>query len=268
MSAPARTRPPSPMDARIRDRRRAVAAARMRRRRRVTSSVVALVLLAVAAVVVARSPLFAIGQVDVAGVGAPQAEVVRDALALRPGANLLFADLAGAGQRVEQIAWVREATVRRLPPSTVDVRVVPREPVAVVRLERETWLVDEEGILVAGGDAPGLAEILAPDAVLPGVGEQVRDAVVREALEVHVGLPGWLRARGATYEARSVRDIRLQLLDGTVVRLGDAGDIAAKARSVRLLLAQLAERAGEQPSAAVLDVRAPANPVLVPGVRS
>lgn len=264
MTAPTRTRQPAPMDARIRDRRRAVAAARARRRRQVSASILALVVLAVGAVVVARSPLFAITDVRVTGVDADRADEVREAAALRPGASLLFADLLTAAERVEALPWVRRARAGRAPPSTVDIHVVPREPAVVVRLEREAWQVDGDGVVVAGGDAPGLAEIIAPDAVLPGVGREVADGVVRAALQVHTQLPAWLRSSGDRYEARTPRDVRLHLRDGTVVRFGSPEDLAGKVRSVELLLGQLDGRDHHGESSAVLDVRVPGTPVLVP----
>lgn len=259
------------MDERIRARRREIARARVRRRHRALLSLLALSLVTVAGLAVARSPLFAITEVRIVGVTAREAQTAREAAGLRPGENLLFADLGRASARIAGLPWVRSADIRRLPPSTVEVDVARREPVAVVRLPDESWLVDGEGVVVGGGSAEGLAEIDAPRAVLPAVGEQVRDAVVGTALTVHAQLPGGLRSQVLRYEALAERDLRLHLPGEVIVRFGDAEQIEAKARSVRLLLDQLqrhrqragdgAPRQGEGET--IIDVRAPDNPVLV-----
>lgn len=264
-----------PMDARIRARRHEVLRERARRRGRVIASIAVLLLLTAIAVGVAGSPLFAIADIRVVGVTGDQQNAARDASGLDRGDNLLWADLATAVQRVEGLPWVRSADVRRLPPSTVEVRVVPREPVAVVRLPHASWLVDADGVVVAGGARDGLADVDAPHSVVPGVGVQVRDAALRNALAAHAQLPAALRAQIERYEARSARDLRLHLVGGIVVRFGVAEDVGAKARSVTLLLEQAqaqAQRhaASDEPAdgfgVAEIDVRAPDNPVLVPAV--
>lgn len=270
-------RPRAAMDERMRARRRQVAHDRARRRRRVTLSVSALLLLAAGAAAVARSPLFDLVDVRVVGASGDAAVEVREAAALRPGDNLLAVDLGSAAARVAELAWVREAEARRIPPSTVEVRAVPREPVAVVRLDGRAWLVDAEAVLVAGGARDDLVEVAAPNSVLPGVGVRISDAALRNAIAVRNGLPEPLRAAVVRYEAPSERGLRLHLDSGVVVRFGSADRVGAKARSVAMLLEQArtqSERHGEAGEAggemqvAEVDVRAPDNPVLVPAVRS
>lgn len=272
-TAPPRTVPRPPMDARIRARRNQVLRERARRRGRVVTSVLAVVVLTALAVGIARSPLFAIADIRVSGVAEDERDVVRQAAALRAGDNLLTVDLGAAADRVRGLPWVREVTAHRLPPSTVELAVVPREPVLAVRLPDAVWLIDGEGVVVAGGQAGGLVEVAAPHSVVPGVGAPVRDAALRNALQAHTQLPAGLRAQVVGYEARSARDLRLHLDGGMVVRFGVADDVEAKARSVALLLEQAwaqATRRGTIDAAegglgvAEIDVRAPDNPVLVP----
>lgn len=263
------------MDARIRARRHDVMRERARRRRRLTMSVLILVILAAAGLGLARSSLFAIVDVRVTGVQGQEAELVRRTAAIRPGNNLLSADLRAAAARVADLAWVRDAEARRIPPSTVEVAVTRREPVVVVRLPDAAWLVDADGVVVAGGSQEGLVEISAPHSVVPGVGGQVRDAALRNALAARAELPAGLRANVVRYEATSARDLRLHLAGGVVVRFGVADQVEAKARSVALLLEQIrlqaerratADDEAEATGSAVMevDVRAPDNPVLVP----
>lgn len=262
-------RPRVAMDERLRARRRQVARDRARRRRRVTLSVVALLLVTAAAVALARSPLFDIAEVRVVGARGEEAREIADAAAVRPGDNLLAVDLDSAAARVADLPWVRDAELRRIPPSTVEVRAVRREAIAVVRVDSGAWLVDAEGVLIAGGAQEGLVEMHAPNSMLPGVGVRVSDAALRNAIAVHNGLAGPLRAAVERYEAPSERGLRLHLGGGIVVRFGSAERIGAKARSMELLLEQVDARADrdEDVGTVEIDVRAPDNPVLVPAER-
>ncbi|HEY8338937.1 MAG TPA: FtsQ-type POTRA domain-containing protein [Egibacteraceae bacterium] len=270
---PPRTAPRPPVDERILARRRAVAREAMRRRRRWALSIVALVLLAAGAAAVARSPLFAIREVRVTGVEtAAQADLVRTAAGIAPGENLVAVDLGAAAARVEELAWVREAALRRDLPSVVTVEVTPRVPVAVVLVGGGAWLVDGDGVVVGGGAREGLPVIDAPASVLPGVGEEVSDAAISNALAVHTQLPSSLAARAERYDAPSERGLRV-LVDGVWVRFGPAERVADKAAVIETLLRQVREqqeRAAAEPGTPVpqvaeIDVRAPDNPVLVPG---
>lgn len=286
------------MDARLKARRDGVARARLRRRRRVTASVAVLVLLAMAATGVALSPLADITEVRVTGVDGERQRQAREAADVHLGENVLAADLPTAGSRVEELPWVRSAVVRRRPPTTIEIAVVVRTPVARVQTSEGTWLVDGEGVVVAEGTDEGLPVVQAPEAVLPAVGSTVRDAAVRNALRMRARLPDALRSRVARYEAPSPRGLHLQLDSGVTVRVGRAERVGEKARAIALLLEQMrdAEDSADSSSgsgaqegggaskfagpgesqdddaagsdgsrAAELDVRAPDRPVLVPG---
>lgn len=283
---PARQGPP--VDPRIRARRRQVAQEQVRRRRRVTLSVLGLVLLLGGAYGVSRTPLFLVDEVRVAGVTGARAAQVREVAAIGRGTNLLDIDIDAVTTRVEDLPWVKEAVIRRLP-TAVELRVTPRIAAAVVRVARAAWIVDPDGWLLAGGSPPELVRIDAPNAVLPSVGERIADRGVRNALRVHAALPDELREMVDRYEAPSDRGLRLRLRApagaetaapgpaderGVWVRFGLAQRVEAKARVIGLLLDQAREQAvragvpvaeGElPPGIEELDVRAPDNPVLIP----
>lgn len=267
-SAPPRGSRP-PMDERIRERRRAVAEEQRRRRRLQFLSLVAVVALAAGAYAVTRSPLFAVDEVVIEGVTGERSELVRSLAGIRPGERLLEVDLEAVRADVARLPWVRSVAVSRRPPSTISVAVDVRTPVAVVRLPEASWLLDADGVVVGGGEEEDLVVIDAPDSVLPGPGDRASDAAVRNALAVHLELPGPLRAQVDRYEASSERSLRLHLLDSDVwVRFGRAERVEDKARVINLLLDQAREQAAlqgrEDIGVAELDVRAPDNPVLIP----
>lgn len=281
--APARPRPArparptrAPVDARILARRRAVRHEAVRRRRRLAATLVTLTVLGGLAFLATSSPLFDVSSVRVLGVNGEQEDAVRSAAGVIEGDNILRLDAGRIETRIAGLPWVREVSLRRVPPATVEIAVDVREPFALVRLAETLWTVDADGIVLAGGAASDqLVTIAAPDAVLPRVGEEILDTAVRNAIAVHRGLPGPLRASVLRYELEPASGLRL-LLDvpdltpeteeGLWVRFGLAERIDGKARVLGLLLDQARAQAarGEGLLIAELDVRAPDNPVIIP----
>lgn len=239
-----------------------------------TLSVAALVVLGGLTVTVSRSALFAVTDVVVVGVDGPRADAVLAIADVRVGTNLLDVDLGTVERRVRALPWVKDVDVGRRPPSTVELAVAVRRPAAVVHVGDAAWVVDGDGVVLAGGAPAGLPVVAAPNSVLPGVGVQVSDLAVRNALAVHAALPVGLRARVDRYDAPSERGLRLHLVlsddaDGVWVAFGAADRVGEKADVVAALLATARDQAARQGDAtglgiAELDVRAPDNPVLIP----
>lgn len=64
------------------------------------------------------------------------------------GRNLFFVPLEKRRAELEQIAWVKQATVMRLLPNRLRVAVTERTPIAFVRVGGRVELVDAEGVLL------------------------------------------------------------------------------------------------------------------------
>ena len=64
------------------------------------------------------------------------------------GENLFATDLDLWRRRVMRSPWVRDAALRRSLPSTVEVVIVERQPVGIGRINGETYLVDESGVVI------------------------------------------------------------------------------------------------------------------------
>jgi len=87
------------------------------------------------------------------------------------GASIAHFDLHAARARVENIGWVRSASVTRLWPNTVHVSVREREPAAVWQLSGTLRLIDPSGAVITDVDAyeysnlPLIVGAGAPDSV-------------------------------------------------------------------------------------------------------
>jgi cell division septal protein FtsQ len=76
-----------------------------------------------------------------------KAEVVAVLSGLR-GKSLVWADLDEWRRRLLASPWVRDASLRRSLPSTVEVVIAERQPVGVGRIQGEMYLVDEGGVII------------------------------------------------------------------------------------------------------------------------
>jgi cell division protein FtsQ len=64
------------------------------------------------------------------------------------GENLVWADLGAWRRRLLASPWVRDATLRRSLPSTVEVVVSEREPIGIGRVNGALYLVDDRGAII------------------------------------------------------------------------------------------------------------------------
>lgn len=148
------------------------------------------------------------------------------ALALDQPTSLLRYSSEAARRRVESLSWVKQATVTRVLPDTVEVKIVERTPVAV-------WLRKDFAVLV-DGEGRELAQV-SPSTLpaLPRVsGEGAPEAVgsYLAAMEAQPGL-----ARRVTMALRvGQRRWSLDLDNGSRILLPAEGEQEAIARLLRL----------------------------------
>ncbi len=97
---------------------------------------------------IAASGVFAVSRVNVHGnVRLATGEVLALVDGLR-GQSLLFTRLPEWRRRLLASPWVREATLRRVMPSTIEVTFVERRPIGIGRIGGELFLVDETGVII------------------------------------------------------------------------------------------------------------------------
>jgi cell division protein FtsQ len=100
-----------------------------------------------------RHPYFAVNQIVLSGAQALDRDSVLAAADLYVGMSIWTVDPATAEERIEELAWVREAQVRREFPNRVRIAILEREPVAIAVVEGLQY-VDRTG-RVLGPVRPG-----------------------------------------------------------------------------------------------------------------
>jgi cell division protein FtsQ len=78
-----------------------------------------------------------------------KAEVLSVLSGLR-GQNLLWTDLDAWRRKLLASPWVRDASLRRSLPSTVEVVISERAPIGIGRIGGDMYLIDERGIVIDG----------------------------------------------------------------------------------------------------------------------
>lgn len=199
---------------------------------RVLLSAGAVAIVAVVAVLVVWfSPALSVRHIDVDGVEHVSAAEVVDALGVDDGTPLMQVDTRAAAQGVAGIARVARVSVHRDFPSTLEVDVTERTPVAYVDGEDGPHLIDAEAVDFAQADPPpGLPRIVMDD---PADTE-----LERSVLGVVADMPQQLRSRIATITVGSSSDVSFGLDDGRTVHWGTVDRSDLKARVALAVLQQ------------------------------
>jgi cell division protein FtsQ len=94
------------------------------------------------------STLLRVDSISPSGNQRMSGDAVRSMLDGLRGENILFVDLEEWRSRLLESPWVRDASLRRSLPSTVEVTVQERTPIAIGRMAGRLYLVDERGTVI------------------------------------------------------------------------------------------------------------------------
>jgi cell division protein FtsQ len=142
---------------------------------------------------------FRVDEVFVVGRHHTSKEAILEALGVERGAPIFILDLDDARQRILTLPWVRSASIERLLPDTLVVRIVERQPVALWQRDHDFSVIDEDGAVIATdnvGDFNHLMVVVGDDAPVHALAliemlhaEPDLDAMVKAA--VRIGSRRW-----------------------------------------------------------------------------
>ncbi|MBV8462858.1 MAG: FtsQ-type POTRA domain-containing protein [Acidimicrobiales bacterium] len=208
-----------------------------------------------------QTPLFSARSITVLGnVHETPAQVAAQAgLADHP--PLLDVDAGAASTRIEQLPWVRSATVRVSWPDGVHITITEETPRFVASGPGGGWdLLSADGRVLgpSASRPPGLVLLTVPRA--PGAAGSHLSSVDGAGLEVATTLPPSFAAQvtGVTVEAAGW--VQLSMTTPILVDLGSATELPAKYEDVSSILAAASLHNGD-----VIDVSIPKAPTVTPG---
>ena len=145
------------------------------------------------------------------------------------GTNVFHLDTLATERRLERDPRILDATVRTSLPDTIAIRIVPREPVAI--LEAVGSLVGADGVVIG----PAGASTVLPELVSSGGGELGSDALGKAAATA-AALGPHLRPVVDAVVVTADGSLCLRLAAGFSATLGDDSELAAKTASLEALL--------------------------------
>jgi len=202
------------------------------------------------------SPLLALKTIEVSGTERIDPVAVESALAGQLGTPLALVDYSQITKELSAFPLIRSYVTATVPPDTVRVQIVERQPIGVVQAAPALFLlVDPAGVTVQESE-------VAPTGVplINLAGGPTSGPAFRAVADVLISLPDDLRAQVTSISARTKDDVMLVLAGiGQSVVWGSSADSARKAVLLGALIAVTdAGRAGE------FDVSAPGNGIFRP----
>lgn len=250
-------------------RRRELLRQQGRRRLAILLAVVSVIAVVAGYKLLAMSSAFAVTRVEVKGARPALARDIHAAVeSVAGGRNLLQVDQSAIITRLQDMPYVRSASIDRAFPHTLAVRVVVEHPAVLVMAGKTGYLVSDDGrVLEQTTATPArLPQVTLGDAANLIIGRDSGDDGVRAALAVLAATPpGFRHAVG--------RITRLIPGDGTItavvgdhlrLRLGDTSQLALKLEVVRRVMRRV--QGAQRKELGYIDVTAPNRPAY--GMRS
>jgi cell division septal protein FtsQ len=249
------------IDPRIWARRTAVQREQGRRRLRVLVVVLAGLAVLVGAWFVVHTPLFSARSISVTGNAHESAAQVAAQAGLAGHPPLLDVNAGAAAARIEQLPWVRTASVHVSWPDGVHIAVTEETPRFVASVPGGGWEVLSNDGRVLGASAarpPGLLLLTVPEPPgAPGTVLSTKDAA---GLRVASSLPASFAAQVTEVTVEPAGWVQLDMTTPIAVDIGTANELNAKYEDVSSILAGATLHTGD-----VIDVSVPDAPTVTSG---
>lgn len=121
---------------------------RFRRLRRLSAATIGVAAVAIVVRAALASGAFQISRLVVRGTVRLAAGEVLSLMDGLRGQNIFVANLDTWRTRLLESAWVRDATLRRVLPATIEITVTERQPMGIGRIGTELYLVDDRGEVI------------------------------------------------------------------------------------------------------------------------
>jgi cell division protein FtsQ len=223
------------------------------RKRAVRGVILTVVLFCTLIGVAVFSPLLALQKITVVGASRVDPAAIHDALDGQLGTPLALVDFNQITDKLAAFPLIRSYTTESVPPHTLVVTIVERQPIGVVDNGTDFAVIDPAGVVIesAAARVVGLPLISAGQ---PSIG----NPAFASAVEVLLALPPELLSRVDTISATTKDDVSFVLAgDVQSVTWGSADRSAYKARVLAALVATQSATARLE-----YDISAPDAPVV------
>ena len=197
-----------------------------------TSSAVSVVLLLIFVLVAAFTPLLAVEKIQFKGNERIPTKLLASALSSQIGKPLPQVSLADVSKDLENFTLIQSVSVVNLPPHTLQVRIVERQPICIITTALGSFLYDPAGVRIAS------AKSSDEYPVVQAAGKVGASPEFRVAIKALLALPVSIYPRVATVSAPSMDSVTFKLRGwaGQKVIWGDTSQAELKARVLLALV--------------------------------
>lgn len=216
----------------------------------VASAFSALLLLVLATVF---TPMLAVETIEVSGTNRLSQKSVVNALQNQIGKPLPAVSGSDIKTALKPFALIESFTIVSLPPHTLQIKIVERQPIGVVNVSGTNFLYDPAGVKV--GFASGQEKL----PVIDISGDPAKSKTFQAAIDVLMALPADLLSNVSVIHAQSKDDVTLTLRGyaGQRIIWGDQSNSILKSRVLAALIANQ-----KSTDRVTYDVSAPNSPVV------
>ncbi|MGH9512385.1 MAG: cell division protein FtsQ/DivIB [Terriglobales bacterium] len=155
--------------------------------------------------------------IDVTGIHNVLRSQVMEIMGGDIGRNIFFIPLTRRKAQLEQIPWVRSASVMRFAPNRIAIRIVERTPVAFARIGSKVFLIDEAGTPM---DLPATRHAYSFPVIL-GMNSNEPSSTRMARMNIYSQVVGQLDSGGAHY-SQDLSEVDLSDLDDVKVLANNA----------------------------------------------
>ncbi|MCL5057198.1 MAG: FtsQ-type POTRA domain-containing protein [Actinobacteria bacterium] len=196
-----------------------------------------------AAYILARSSLFEVREIEVLGNASLNRDQIVSISGLNPGENIFRINLQAAAEKLRVIPMIKNVDMTRRLPSTVQIKVEERKPVALLPVEAGFIQIDDEGVYIQKGDIgqDQLPVVTGVQFPAPVPGGRIVSENLDSALAVVRGVPAQLLPQLSEINTEGGQAV-IYTLDGIRCRLGVAQDLEQKGEVLMKVLDGLKEK--------------------------
>lgn len=225
-----------------------------RLRRVITLTSVGSVLVLVALVLATMfTPLMAIQEIKISGLHRMKESSVRTAVKSLIGTPLTLVDENAIAKRLEGFPLIESFTTLSLPPHTLELNILERQPIGLVSVGGNTYLYDPAGVRIK----PARSSSKFPRIIVNG--DPAHSANYREAVDVLLALPASLYPKIYSIEATTKDNVQMTIRGVSNRRIiwGDAANSLLKSKVLAALMANTRHSA-----TVTFDVSSPNTPTV------
>lgn len=158
-------------------------------------------------------------QVTVTGRNEVSSRAILAILGAEKNTPIFAIDLPTAQKKLEEISWIKSATIRRILPDRLEVVITERQPLALWQMDRKLALIDADGVVLTRDNLSRFAEL---PIVVGKEAPQLAPATLKEIAKypaIQQQLAALTRIGGRRWD--------IKLKSGTIIRLPEEGIQAA-----------------------------------------